>query len=127
MEIKPDYYKFEPYLNHVKTIFWKKPVWKFIPTIRCLLIFLLKTKQMNTAELKIKILNQIDSLDSNKIEEFYGVLLNFINSKTEVNEWLEITDQQREGVDAAIEELDSGKGISHQEVMKKLMKKYSPE
>jgi predicted transcriptional regulator len=40
---------------------------------------------------------------------------------------LELTDQQREGVDAAIEELDSGKGISHQEVMKKLRKKYSPE
>ena len=109
----------------LKTIFWKKQVWKFIPVIPGLLIFLLKTKHMNTAELKIKILNQIDSLDSDKIEEFYGVLLNFINSKTEVNEWLEITDQQRKGVDAAIEELDSGKGISHQEVIKKLRKKYS--
>jgi hypothetical protein len=78
---------------------------------------------MNTAELKIKIFSQIDSLDSNKMEEFYGVLLNFINSKKEANEWLELTDQQREGVDAAIEELDSGKGISHQEVIKKLREK----
>ena len=80
---------------------------------------------MNTAELKNKIFSQIDSLDSNKIEEFYGVLLNFINSKREENEWLEITDHQRKGIDAAIQELDSGKGISHQEVMKKLRKKYS--
>jgi hypothetical protein len=80
---------------------------------------------MNTAELKNKIFRQIDSLDSNKIEEFYGILLNFINSKKEANEWLELTDQQRKGVDIAIEELDLGKGISHQEVMKRLRKKYS--
>jgi len=80
---------------------------------------------MNTAELKNKIFSQIETLDATKIEEFYGILLNFINNKKEVDEWLELSDKQRKGIDAAIEELDAGKGIPHHRVMNKLREKYT--
>lgn len=36
---------------------------------------------MNTAEIKIKILKHIDTLDSDKLEGFYGLLLNYVNAQ----------------------------------------------
>ena len=80
---------------------------------------------MSAAELKIKIFRQVDSLDSSKLEEFYGIMLNYINSKREIDEWIGITDEEKHGIEAAIGEIDSGKGIPHAQVMNKFKKKYS--
>jgi hypothetical protein len=80
---------------------------------------------MNIAELKIKIFRQVDSLDSNKLEEFYGLMLNYFNSKKDIDEWIGVTEDEKLGIEAAIKELDSGKGIPHTQVMHNLRKKYS--
>jgi hypothetical protein len=80
---------------------------------------------MNIAELKIKIFRQVDSLDSNKLEEFYGLMMNYINSKKEVDEWIGVNDDEIQGIEAAIKELDAGKGIPHAQVMSKLRKKHT--
>lgn len=63
---------------------------------------------MNAAELKIKIFRQLDSFDISKLEEFYGVMQNYINSKKDIDEWVGVTDEEKQGIEAAIKELDSG-------------------
>lgn len=80
---------------------------------------------MTASDLKLKIFRQIDSLEGKRLEELYGILLNFINEKKEVSDWETMTDEQKQGIIDAIEEIESGKGISNDMVMNKIRKKYS--
>jgi hypothetical protein len=80
---------------------------------------------MNLAELKLKLFRQIDNLDKKKIEEAYGVLLNFINSKDDLDEWSKLTIEQQKGIIDSIEQLENNQGISHNKVMKKYKEKYN--
>jgi hypothetical protein len=80
---------------------------------------------MNIAELKLKFFRQIDGLDKDKLEEAYGVLLNYINSKDDLDEWNNLTVEQQKGIIDGIEQLDDNKGISHKDVMNKYKNKYN--
>ena len=80
---------------------------------------------MTLSDLKLKIFRQIDSLERNRVEELYSVLLNFLNEKKDINDWERLTDEQRQGIFDAIEEIESGKGIPNDKVMTKIRKKYS--
>lgn len=80
---------------------------------------------MTVSDLKLKIFRQIDSLEKNRLEEFYGLLLNYINSKKDISDWDRLTLAQKQGLMDAIDQLDSGKGISHNDVIDKLRKKYN--
>jgi hypothetical protein len=80
---------------------------------------------MNEAELKLKIFRQVDSLEKTRLEDFYGLLLNYVNGQNELNDWIQLTDQQKKGITDAIDEVDSGQGFSHDVVINKFRKKYS--
>ncbi len=80
---------------------------------------------MTVSDLKLKIFRQIDSLEKNRLEELYGVLLNFINEKKDLGDWERLTDEQKQGIFDAIEEIELGKGIPNEKVMSKIRKKYS--
>ena len=76
---------------------------------------------MNTAELKLKLFRQIDSLDKEKLEEAYGVLLNYINSNDNLDEWNNLTIDQQKGIVDSIVQLEDNQGVSHKSVMSKYM------
>jgi hypothetical protein len=80
---------------------------------------------MNIAELKLKFFRQIDGLDKDKLEEAYGVLLNFINSKDDLDEWNNLTVEQQKGIIDSIEQLEDNQGISHKNVMNNYKNKYN--
>lgn len=80
---------------------------------------------MTVSDLKLKIFRQIDSLEKNRLEEFYGVLTNFINGQKYVSDWGKLTEERKQGIIDAIEEIDLGKGITHEKVMEDIRKKYS--
>ena len=80
---------------------------------------------MTVSDLKLKIFRQIDSLEKNRLEELYGLLLNHINGKKDISDWERFTPAQKKGLMDAIDQLDSGKGISHKDVINKLRKKYN--
>jgi hypothetical protein len=80
---------------------------------------------MTTSDIKLRIFRQIDSLEKSKLEELYGVVVNFINGQKELTDWDSLTDTQRNGIFEAIEEIETGKEISHQVIMSKYRKKYS--
>jgi hypothetical protein len=80
---------------------------------------------MTVSELKLKLFRQIDSLEKNRLEELYGVLVNFINEKRDISDWEKLTAEQRRGILDAIEEIESGEGIPNEVVMTKIRKQYS--
>lgn len=75
---------------------------------------------MTVSDLKLKLFRQIDTLEKNRLEEIYGVLINFINGEKDAGDWDQLTEKQKQGIDNAIQEIDSGKGIPHDEVMAKI-------
>ena len=80
---------------------------------------------MTVSDLKLKIFRQIDSLEKSRLEEFYGLLLNYVNSKKDISDWDKLSELQKQGILDAIDELDSKKGVSSKVVIDKFRKKYS--
>lgn len=79
---------------------------------------------MTVSDLKLRIFRQIDSLEKNKLEEFYGLLMNYINGQRDSSDWDKLSEIQRKGILDAIDEVESGKGISNKIVLDKFRKKY---
>ena len=80
---------------------------------------------MTVSDLKLKIFRQIDSLEKSRLEEFYGLLLNYVNGKKDISDWDKLSETQKQGILDAIDELDSKKGVSNKVVIDKFRKKYS--
>jgi hypothetical protein len=49
---------------------------------------------------------------------------NYINGYKDLSEWDKLSDNQKQGILDAIEEIKNGKGISNKVVMDKFKKKY---
>jgi hypothetical protein len=79
---------------------------------------------MTVSDLKLKIFRQIDSLEKSRLEEFYGLLLNYVNGKMDISDWDKLTAAQKEGILDAIAEMDSQKGVAHEVVIDKFRLKY---
>jgi hypothetical protein len=80
---------------------------------------------MTVSDLKLKLFRQIDSLEQGRLEELYGVILNYLNGKKDMNDWNELTEEQKKGIEDAIDEIDAGSGIPHATVMANIRKKYT--
>ena len=84
-----------------------------------------KLKAMTVSDLKLRIFRKIDTLEKNKLEEFYGLLLNYINGQKDITDWNKLSTNQKQGILDAIKEIDSGNGIQNNKVIDKFRKKYS--
>ena len=84
-----------------------------------------KLTTMTVSDLKLRIFREIDSLEKNKLEEFYGLLMNYINGKQDISDWDKLSESQKKGIFDAIDQIESGKGIPNKKVLDKFRKKYS--
>lgn len=80
---------------------------------------------MNTSELKLKILQEIDTLEEAKLQEVYGFLQNHIRGNKDLGDWDSLSLAQQEGLKKAISDIESGYGISHDEIIEKYRKKFT--
>lgn len=80
---------------------------------------------MSTEELKLQIFRQVDALDASKLKEFYGLMLNYINSSKDTTEWIGVSESDKQGIEEAIKEMNDVKGISHEQVMTTMKSKYN--
>jgi hypothetical protein len=80
---------------------------------------------MGSAELKLKLFREIDTLDKSELEQFYGLFVNFINKENDTEEWNSLSKSQQNGLIDAIEEMNSSEGIDHKTIMDKYKKKYA--
>ena len=74
---------------------------------------------MTTADLKLKIFRQLDSLQKNRLDEVYGLLMNYFRGQKDIDDWDNLSDEQKQGIIDAVEQLEQGKNISHQKAMTK--------
>jgi hypothetical protein len=79
---------------------------------------------MTVSDLKLKLFRQIDTLEKSKLEEIYGVLINYINGQKDVSDWDKLSDNQKHAIFEAIDEIEAGKGIPNEIVLDKYRKKY---
>jgi hypothetical protein len=80
---------------------------------------------MTVSDLKLRIFREIDSLEKNRLEEFYGLLMNYINGQNDISDWDKLSANQKKGIFDAIDEVDSGKVIPNKVILDKFRKKYS--
>ncbi|WP_121665607.1 hypothetical protein [Mesonia aquimarina] len=80
---------------------------------------------MNSAEIKIDLFRKLDSLKGNRLEEAYGIVLNYINGKNELDDWKNLTQEQQNAIKLGIEQLDKGEGREHKKVMSDIRKRYT--
>lgn len=80
---------------------------------------------MNTSEIKLRIIQEVDALSADRAEEFYGLMLNFLNGRQDSKEWAALSEAQRDALEQAIKEADAGSVHSHEIVISELRKKYS--
>jgi hypothetical protein len=80
---------------------------------------------MTVADLKLKIFREVDSLQKSRLEEVYGMLTNYLRGHKDIDDWGQLTEEQKQGIFEAIEEIDKGKGTPHEKVMANIRKKYA--
>jgi len=80
---------------------------------------------MTTSDLKLRIFRQIDALEKSKLEGLYGLLTNYINGQKEISDWTKLSENQKQGIFDAIDEIDAGKGIPNTDVLNKFRNKYA--
>jgi predicted transcriptional regulator len=72
---------------------------------------------MNTAEIKLELFRRIDSLKGKALEDAYQHMLSFLN-KSDVNPELQ------SGIERALKDVEEGRVSSHEDVTKRMKKKY---
>jgi hypothetical protein len=53
---------------------------------------------MSSEELKLQIFRQVDALDASKLKEFYGLMLNYMNSSKGITEWMGVSESEKLGI-----------------------------
>lgn len=80
---------------------------------------------MSSAEIKLKLFRKLDTLDKSKLEEAYGILMNFFNQDNDETEWTNFSKQQQQGIIDAANEMDKTNGLDHQSVIDKYKQKHA--
>ncbi|HPS83139.1 MAG TPA: hypothetical protein PLA88_02405 [Bacteroidales bacterium] len=53
------------------------------------------------------------------MDEVYGLLMNYFRGQKDIDDWDNLSDEQKQGIIDAVEQLEQGKNISHQKAMTK--------
>ena len=82
---------------------------------------------MNPAEIKIDLFRKLDSLKGSNLQEAYGLLLNYINGSNNLNDWDNLSSEQKDAIKLGISQLDDNKGRSHTNVISDLRNRFINE
>jgi hypothetical protein len=80
---------------------------------------------MNSEKLKLKIFQKVDLLDNQKLEEIYGLISNHINGEIDLSDLNKLAKEEQLGLDEAIESINKGEFLSHENVITELRNKYA--
>lgn len=80
---------------------------------------------MSTIEIKKEIISKVESFNKKELEEFYGMLINFMNGNTDHDFWDTLTDDEKQAIDEGLEDIKNGKTATWEEVRKDIKNKYN--
>jgi hypothetical protein len=84
-----------------------------------------KNNVMSTAELKLKLIRKIDTLEKSKLEEVDGILFNLVNQDNDLTNWNDLSKTKQNGLIEAINEMNISEGSSHKAIIEKYKSKYA--
>jgi hypothetical protein len=79
---------------------------------------------MNAAELKLDLHDKIDHADSKQLREIYGLLINYFNGQTSVEEWDTLTDSQKDAINEGLAQAEAEQDEPVSELTRRLRSKY---
>jgi len=80
---------------------------------------------MDRVTLKSLIYEKLDALDEQGLLEVNEMVTTYLKNSTTPEHWDELSIAQQKGILQAIESIKNGKGIKHEEIMKKYRQKYT--
>lgn len=75
---------------------------------------------MNSAELKLELIRNIDKLEKKQLAELSGVVTNMIHGQYSNEDWDLLSEHEKDGILTAIEDLKTNGGIKHEDVIKNI-------
>ncbi|MCY7410717.1 MAG: hypothetical protein LH473_10615 [Chitinophagales bacterium] len=79
---------------------------------------------MTDTKIKEQLHKKIEGLDATQLTEVYGLIENYFQDNVLSEEWDNLSVEIKLQIDSGINELDKGKGIPHEMVMKEIKSKY---
>ena|SRR5882672_5759797 len=79
---------------------------------------------MKTAEIKLDLHNKIDNVPNEELEDIYGLIMNYLNSKYDIEEFDLLPEYQKRAINKGFEQAESGMGTPLKEINKRLRNKY---
>ncbi|MFI5138905.1 MAG: hypothetical protein ACHQIM_13865 [Sphingobacteriales bacterium] len=80
---------------------------------------------MKEVALKIDLIDKIEHADFKQLQEIYGLVINYFNSKSDVvEEWDLLPEYQKQQILKGLEEADAGLGTPAKEVIQKAREKH---
>lgn len=80
---------------------------------------------MSTIEIKKEIISKVESFNKKELEEFYGMVINFMNGNTDHDFWDSLTDDEKKAIDEGLEDIKNGKTATWEEVRNDIKNKYN--
>ncbi len=74
--------------------------------------------------LKEDLIDKIEHADSKQLGEIYGLLTNYFNGQTSVEEWDILTDRQKAAIEEGLAEAEAGLDEPASELTKRIRIKY---
>ncbi len=75
-------------------------------------------------DIKAQIIREMDALDQNALQDFYGLLLNFLHGQRADGEWSDISAAQRSGLLDALSQVENEQTVSHVQLAAKYKTRY---
>lgn len=73
----------------------------------------------NETTIKRRIIEQVKAMSENELEEFYDLLMNFINKNIDLEEPIKLTDEQEQMLKMGREDIQAGRYMTQEELDQK--------
>lgn len=78
---------------------------------------------MSTKEIRSALKKELDEIGDAELMEYFGHWQNFRSSRITEDEWIGISDKEKEGILKGLQDLQEGKIVPHSKVIKEMRSK----
>jgi hypothetical protein len=75
-------------------------------------------------DIKSQIIREMDALNQNALQDFYGLLLNFLHGRRVDGEWSDLSAAQRSGLLHALSQVENEQTVPHEQLAAKYKNRY---
>jgi predicted Fe-S protein YdhL (DUF1289 family) len=80
---------------------------------------------MDASELKIELWKKIESLNADKLQSVYVLIMNYLDGAHDSGEWISMHESEKQAILDGIRQIEKGISAEHQMVLNESRKKYA--